>query len=285
MLQGDMGDGFLLDIGYVGNLGRELPYSVTEVGVPGSGLAGLTPGRTAPVTEVGTGLTSNYNSLQVNLTKKFASGLALSGAYTYSKALDYGSALMDPFNRANNYGPANWDRTSTLSATYVWRLPFGQNSTYLKSGLAARILGDWEFTGVLRWATATPYTVTADPLACGCLGANAVPAAYVGGGSINGAASFNPNLFTEPASGTFGVLSRNAFRGPDFFVYNTALFRNFTVKENIKLELRGEAYNVTNTSNPGNPIADVSSPGFGSQAAELNGLAGRQFQVAARLLF
>jgi hypothetical protein len=285
MLQGDMGRGFLLDIGYVGNLGRELPYSVPQVGMPGTGIAGLLPGRTAVATEVGTGLTSNYNSLQVNLTKKFAGGLAISGAYTYSKALDYGSALLDTFNRASNYGPADWDRTHNLTATYVWRLPFGQNSAYMKSGLAARILGDWEFTGVLRWSTGTPYSVTADPLACGCLGAASVPAAYIGGGSINGSASFNPGLFAEPTSGTFGALSRNGFRGPDFFVYNTALFRNFTINQNVKFELRGEAYNVTNTTNPGNPVANAVVAGFGTEGPELNGLAGRQFQVAARILF
>ncbi len=283
MIQGDLGNGFLLDLGYVGNMGRQLPYTFPQIGLPGSGTTGQPAGRTAALIYSQTGLNSNYNSLQVNLTKRFAAGLSFSGAYTYGKALDYGNTLLDPFNRANNYGPADWDRTHILSVSHDWRMPF------YKSGLAGRILGDWEITGILRWATGTPYTVTASPLACGCLGANAVPAAYnatvAPQSSINGSGTFNPGAFSSPAAGTFGNLSRNGFRGPDMFTYNAAVFRNFAVGENFKLELRGEVYNLTNTTNPLNPVANFTTPGFGTSIGNLDGLAGRQFQVGARLLF
>jgi len=288
MVQGDLGNGFLLDIGYVGNVGRQLPYRVSEFGQPGTGLAGLPIlGRTALNTNYDTGLNSNFNSLQVNLTKKFAAGLALSGAYTYGKALDYGTNLLDPVNRGANYGPADWDRTHVLSVSHDWRLPFGVRRKYFTSGTAARILGDWELTGVLRWATGNPYTVTADPLACACLGIAAVPANFTSAAasSVNGSSAFETSLFSTPAAGTFGSLSRNVFRGPDMFVYNAALFRNFAVTENMKLEFRGEAYNVTNTTNLSNPIFNTGMPGFGTSIGSVNGLAGRQFQVAARILF
>ena len=283
MIQGDMGNGFLLDIGYVGNRGRQLPYEITQTGLPGSGLTGQVGNRTATLIQTGTGLNSNYNSLEVNLTKRFAAGLSFAGAYTYGKALDYGTNLLDPFNRGNNYGPADWDRTHVLSVSHDWRLPFK------KTGWVGRAVADWELTGILRWATGTPYTVTADPLACGCLGASAVPAAFnpaiTNGPTNDGSSSFNPGAFTSPAAGTFGNLSRNAFRGPDMFVYNAALFRNFAVRENIKLEFRGEAYNVTNTTNRMNPVSNFTTPGFGTSIGNIDGLAGRQFQVAARLLF
>jgi carboxypeptidase family protein len=282
MIQGDAGNGFLLDVGYVGNRGRQLPFEITRTGLPGSGLTGQVANRTAALIQTGTGLNSNYNSLQVNLTKRFAAGLSFAGAYTYGKALDYGTNLLDPFNRGNNYGPADWDRTHILSVSHDWRLPFK------KSGWVGRAVADWEITGILRWATGTPYTVTADPLACGCLGASAVPAAFNSSSSsatINGSASFNPGSFASPAAGTFGNLSRNAFRGPDMFVYNAALFRNFSVRENIKLEFRGEAYNLTNTSNPMNPVSNFTTPGFGTSTGNIDALAGRQFQVAARILF
>jgi len=281
MIQGDLGNGFLLDIGYVGNVGRQLPYSISQTGLPGSGIAGLIAGRTASLTTTAPGLTSNYNSLQVNLTKKFAAGLSFAGAYTYGKALDYGTNLLDPFSRTTNYGPADWDRTHILSVSHDWRFPFK------KTGWVGRAVADWEVTGILRWATGTPYTVTADPLACGCLGATAVPATFTGtaGTSFNWSASFDPGSFRSPAAGTFGTLSRNSIRGPGMFVYNAALFRNFAVRENFKLELRGEVYNVTNTTNFVNPVPNFTSPGFGTAIGNINGLAGRQFQVAARLLF
>jgi hypothetical protein len=292
MIQGDLGNGFLLDIGYVGNVGRQLPFSYNLTGLPGTGIAGLTgvtgitPGRSALTIQRGAGLNSNFNSLQVNMTKKFAAGLAFSGAYTHGKALDYGTNLIDPFQRRSNYGPADWDRTHILAISHVWKIPFG----HFDHGWASRALSDWEINGVLRWATGTPYTVTTDPTACACFGASALPATFnsssvKGGSSIMGSSNFDPNAFTTPTAGTFGTLSRNSFRGPDFFTYNMALFRNFTVNENVKLEFRGEVYNLTNTSNFGNPVSNTLSPGFGTSMGSLNGTAGRQFQVAARLLF
>ena len=69
------------------------------------------------------------------------------------------------------------------------------------------------------------------------------------------------------------------------FVYNAALFRNFAVRENIKLEFRGEAYNLTNTTNRMNPVSNFTTPGFGTSLGNMDSLAGRQFQVAARILF
>src|SRR5207248_1739737 len=146
MVQGDLGNGFLLDIGYVGNVGRQLPFSTTQTGLPGSGLTAQIAARTARLIETGTGLTSNYNSLQVNLTKRFAAGLSFAGAYTYGKALDYGFNLLDPFSRSNNYGPADWDRTHILSVSHDWRLPFKGE------GWVGRAVADWEITGILRWA-------------------------------------------------------------------------------------------------------------------------------------
>ncbi|MEO8593891.1 MAG: TonB-dependent receptor [Candidatus Solibacter sp.] len=287
MMQGDLGNGFLLDVGYVGNVGRQLPYTIGQSGLPGTGLSGLPVGRSALIQQYDTGLNSNFNSMQVNLTKKFAAGLALSGAYTYGKALDYGTSLADPFSRRANYGPADWDRTHVLSVSHDWRLPFGVRRKYYTSGWAARILGDWELTGILRWATGTPLTVTADPLACACLGVGAVPASFTSqaASGVNGASMFDPSLFSTPAAGTFGNLSRNTFRGPDMFIYNAALFRNFAMTENVKLEFRGEAYNVTNTTNLANPISNSGLPGFGTTIGSATGLAGRQFQVAARVLF
>jgi hypothetical protein len=289
MIQGDLGAGFLLDVGYVGNMGRQLPLNSVMAGAPGTGTAGLLiPGRTAPVFQVAPGLTSNYNSGQVNLTKRFSKGLSFTGAYTYGKALDYGFTQLNPFNRASNYGPADWDRTHILSLSHVWRLPFGVNRRFFQSGALARVLGDWEFTGLVRWATGTPYSITTDPTACACLGVASLPASFAPTATftnLGGASSFNPAQFVAPAPGTFGTATRNSFRGPEFFNYNAALFRNFAINENTKIELRGEVYNLTNTSNPMNPVSSFSSPGFGSSLGNMNGQAGRQFQVAGRLLF
>jgi len=291
MIQGDLGNGFLLDVGYAGNMGRQLPFSrAMNAALPGTGLAGLPAlsfNRSASTDYRSTGLNSSYNSFQLNLTKRFAAGLAIAGAYTFGKALDYGFNQVNPFNTRSNYGVADWDRTHMLAMSHNWRLPFGNGSRYMNQGVAAKILGDWELNGILHWATGMPYSVTTDTLACACPGLFAQPAVFSGSSAsvLEGQANFDPSLFSVAPAGTFGSLGRNSFRGPQLFSYDLSLFKNFAVRENFKLELRGEAYNLTNTTNFMNPQARFGSPNFGRATRTFNGVGGRQFQVGARLLF
>jgi len=255
---------------------------------PGTGILGLPLGgfnRGAQTDYRSTGLNSSYNSGQVNLTKRFAAGLAIGGAYTYGKVLDYGFSQVNPFDTRANYGPADWDRRHILAVSHMWRLPFGPGAKYMTTGPAAWILGNWELNGLLHWATGTPYSVTADSLACACPGLFSQYAQFNGTTPMNGEANFDPTQFSIAPAGTMGSQSRNSFRGPDLFSYDAALFRNFSVRENFRLELRGEVYNVTNTANYVNPQSTFGSPNFGRSIRTFNGVGGRQFQVGARLLF
>lgn len=289
MVQSDLGNGILLDLGYVGNRGRHLPYSrELNAAMPGLGLAGMPGaqfGRTASFTDRGTGTNSNYNALQANLTKRFAAGLALAGAYTYGKVLDTGFQQTNPFGNNNNYGPADFDRKHILAMSHLWQLPFGPGSAYLKEGWAAQILGSWQLNGILRYASGSPYSVFADPLNCNCPGVGLVRADTTGNMTINGQSSFAGSSFSAPASGSLGMAGRNQMRGPSFFNYDTSLFRTFAFGENLAFELRAEAYNVTNSTNLVNPNGFLSSPAVGTSAGIVNGGLGRQFQFGGRFLF
>ncbi len=289
MVQSDLGNGFLMDIGYVGNLGRQLPYNramnFALPGAAGNGLPFSQFGRTAGIDARGTGLNSNYNALQVNLTKRFAAGLSMAGAYTYGKVLDTGFNQVNPLNTRNNYGPADFDRTHILAVSHLWQLPFGAGSRFLSDGPLSQFLGSWQLNGILRWATGSAYSILSDPLSCNCLGVTSVRAGGSTGRSINGQAGFDPANFSNPTSGTFGMIGRNVYRGPDFFTYDTSLFRSFPVGESFNFELRAEAYNVTNNTNLANPVALLSSRGAGQSTRTINGAFGRQFQLGVRLLF
>src|SRR5205823_5731133 len=140
-IEQEFGDGIVLGVGYLGELGRHLPYSYQlNQGLPGTGLTGLplfASGRTASTTAYDTGLTSNYNSLQVNLTKRMAHGLQFQAAYTYSRAMGYtgeNGLLLNPFNRRANYGPADYDRQHMLTISHVWDLPFGTGTQHMNHG-------------------------------------------------------------------------------------------------------------------------------------------------------
>jgi len=284
MVQADMGAGFLFDVGYMGTRGRQLAYQRALAAMPGTGMTGFpgsTLGRSAQTSELANGANSNYNALQANLTKRMSSGLAMSASYTWSRTMDTGSSLLNPFDRNANYAPSDFDRTHMLAISHMWRLPFWENRG---QGMFTQILGGWDLNGVLQWASGTPYTVTTSPLFCNCPGVSAVPANYVGQSSLASETSFNTGLFETPSSG-FGSLGRNAIRGPEMFNYNLSLLRNFAIREDVKMELRGEAYNLTNTTNLTNPVSALGQPGYGTSTQLFNGMGGRLFQVAARFLW
>jgi hypothetical protein len=290
MIQQDITHGILFDAAYVGNVGRQLPYVQSlNVAAPGTGLAGLPFTGPVAVNEVTTGLTSNYNALHVNLTKRLSRGVGFSVAYTWSKALDYGTTLLNPFSRVANYGRADWDRTQMLTISHVSEIPFGTGTNHLNQGVVGQILAGWQLSGLFQWGTGTPYSVLSPATGCNCPGVAAVYAAPTGPISINGQAGFNPALFTSPTPGTFGIDMRNAFRGPDFHTYNLSLSKSFRLAEQAKMEFRGEAFNILNSPVYTTPFANLGMPNFGQPSlvpmSLVNGFAPRTFLVAVRILF
>jgi len=303
-IQQDLTHGILVDLAYVGNLGRDLPFTQDlNAALPGTGAAGqafAAGGQTAPVLLRGTGFNSNYNSLQANVTKRFSGGLAFTAAYTFSKSLDYGAGLQPFLNNNNpfaNYGPSNFDRTQIFTFTHNWRLPFGAGTNHFNKGVLAHVLGPWEFDGILRTATGEPFTPTASAASCQCPG-NTATADVVPGPTLSGV-GFIPGFFgvfafpvaiptiqfTQPAAGSFGNIGRNAVRAPGFTNYDLALTRSFVFHEGMRVDFRAEAYNITNSPHFGMPIANVNSVNFGLSNSTAPGLDARLFQAVVKVVF
>jgi hypothetical protein len=281
--------GTVLSVGYMGALGRHLPgIEQLNASLPGTGVTGLpyySMGRTTSVLGYDNGLTSNYNSLQVSLTKRFSGGLSFAAAYTFAKALGYttgNNMLLNPTNLSADYGPLDYDRQHVLTISHIWELPFGQHGNSIMSS----VLGGWELNGVFTWATGTPLTVTADPLSCGCVGNTVMANLNPGVNPIlaSGTSYLNPAAFSAPTN-SFGSLNRGAVYGQGYRNYDLALFKNFHVHDRFNVQLRGEAYNLTNTPRWGSPMTNISSPNFGEQVNPMNGAFGRQVNLGARILF
>ncbi len=295
--QRQLAGGLAFDLGYIGNLGRQLPYNQQRnAAAPGTGTAGLpllSFGRTASTSERGTGVNSNYNSLQVNLQKRFTRGYTFSVAYSYSKALDVGSnqaSFINNLDRRRQYGPADFDQTHLLTVTHLFELPFGKGKPFLnQGGLAAHLLSNWKLNGIYRYATGTPFTATADATSCNCPGngnyADAVSPVQTLGGIGPNQSWFSTGSFAVPGPNRFGTAGRNTIRAPHLSNYDFSLFRGFSIKERFTVELRGEFYNVTNTPHFSNPNGNVSSAAFGTITTTLSGYGNRQVQTAVRITF
>jgi hypothetical protein len=84
-------------------------------------------------------------------------------------------------------------------------------------------------------------------------------------------------------TGTFGNLGRSNVPGPGFFQIDMALSRIFRVRERMNLELRGEAFNLTNSYRAG-PVTTArnNTAQFGQI---LSALDPRIMQVALKVVF
>ena len=105
---------------------------------------------------------SNYNSLQVKVTKKFAGKSLLDANYTWSKNLtnsqnDYSTPPQNTYNANADYGRSTIDRTNVLTVDGIYELPFMRD----QQGLLGRVIGGWEVSGIFALNSGLPLTASA----------------------------------------------------------------------------------------------------------------------------
>ncbi|HEY3938081.1 MAG TPA: hypothetical protein VGL97_11655, partial [Bryobacteraceae bacterium] len=218
-------------------------------------------------------LSSNYNSLQVAFNRQFSKGLMIKGAYTWSHAIDYtdddGWAEMDWYGSqfSRNRATAGFDRTQVFQLGWVYQLPVGKGKAFVNSGIAATILGGWQFSGIESCYTGNPLTVTANGTSLNAPDqtqtANQVLSnvAFLGGIGP-GASYYNPAAFAPVNTVSYGNVGRNTLRGPGMWNTDMSIVRDFPIKERVTLQFRAEFYNLANTSHFGNPDTNVNDASF-----------------------
>jgi hypothetical protein len=210
---------------------------------------------------------SNYHSLQVSAQHRFTGASQANLAYTWSKNLtdnqssSVNAAPQDINNIRAEYGRAVLDRRHVFNVNYIYELPFFSK----QEGFAGKLLGGWQASGIASYYTGLPFTVsyaTYDPSGIGY-----IPAAVAGGRPTltcdpNANAPhtidqwFNAGCFTpQTAAGATGVANvagnapRGAVDGPPTARVDFTMTKNIRFGENIKVQLRAEAFNVFNHTN------------------------------------
>jgi hypothetical protein len=245
--------------------------------------------------------TSNADSIlhsgTVRLRKRMSSGLSVGGSYTYSKSIDNASSIangpvvvaQNDLDLAAERGLSSFDQRHKLSADYVYELPFGTNKRWLSTTtLASRILGDWQWSGSISFATGLPFT----PSVLGNFtdvagGVNGTLRANLTGQAVSLADPtvaewFNTAAFAVPAPGQFGDAGRNVIEGPHTFAVNMAIAKTFSFGDTKGFEVRVQATNVFNTPQFTTIDTVVNSPTFG-RVIGVGGM--RKMQFLARYRF
>jgi len=276
--------GFLGQVAYMGSEGHRLFSATRENRI--DPLTGTRPlpefGEFNQKADHGN---ANFNSLQVAVKRALATGWMWEGHYMWAHALSdngFGAGQYPDIENMScikcSYSDSDIDIRHSFSANSVYELPVGPGKRFLNAGgIAGKLLGGWELSGVATATTGRPIDILIDrnpsDLPDG-VARNQRPdlvpgvSIYPAHRTINN--WFNPAAFATPAVGTWGNLGRNVGRGPGYYEIDTALEKEVAINERAALKFRAEAFNLLNHPIFGDPANDVSASSFGIITSPLN---------------
>jgi pimeloyl-CoA synthetase len=319
-IQHELSPSMLLDVAYVGNhalkmvlladVNQARPLTTAELALPAAQRPTLDQRRPIPgfrsISGVLPAAFSNYNALQVKFERRFSQGFYLLNSFTWSKAIDNVSQVLEEPNgnegRPQNVydiradrGPSAYDQTFNNTTSFVWELPFGRNRAFGTdiSPWLDGVLGGWTVTGINTMLSGQAINLRYQPS-----GVTANLPSFLGGvalrpnilGPVAAPSSqrsidnyFNKDLITIPtADQPFGNAGRNIGRSNAFYQFDFGLQKNFRlpISEVSKLEFRMEAFNLFNKTNFGAANPDRSSAAFGTIRSTFPA---RQIQLAVKV--
>jgi hypothetical protein len=224
------------------------------------------------------GANAHYEALLLSVQHRFGHGFTLLSNYTDSVCIsdfDFtgelgGSPNSQPFNRGADRGPCNFDVRHIFNTSMVATSTVKGGNKWVN-----RIATGWQLSPIIRATSGRRFSVTtgSDNSRTGLNNDRPIviaPNAY-SSTSTCPLATTSCIRYLAPAGvalapnpvGTFGNLGRNALQGPGSLSVDMTLSRNFAIHEQIRLEVRVEAFNVINRANFDNPTTALNSSNFG----------------------
>lgn len=303
-LQRQMTANLLLELGYMGNIGRKLerlrstnePYLRTGP----EDTSSVQSRRPFPIygiiQQVDGVVNSNYNAFNVKLQQRVSRGLTLLAAYSWSKAIDDASGIRVSagdqsiakydWDLRDERGLSQFHTAHRLVASWIYDLP----ALARAPGFVRAALGGWQLAGIVTRSTGNPIRVSAigDTNAIGGEG-NYPDATGISPFQDAGWADRFWNIAAFDASNPelrwrFGNVGRNVLTGPGYFQWDASLVRNFSLaREGHRVQFRWEVFNATNTANWNVPSADVRNPATFGRVLSARNM--REMQVALKYTF
>ena len=220
---------------------------------------------------------SNYNSLQVTLSRQTGRRLQYFVAYTYGKnkgTLGDEYRERDPFDPARTYGYRQEDRTHILNVSWNAFLPDGARGA-MDNPFGRGLLNGWQLSGISTYASGTPIYLRFT----GAAGSTDASQAWYGtpdtilvyengnfqrgglapkytcdprlDGDAAGEYYLDINCISIPAFGQVGdVLPPYDLRTPHRINHDLTLFKNFAIRGEQKLQFRVGFFNLFNQAFP-----------------------------------
>ena len=316
-VQREISRNMIVDVAYVGNRADDLLlFANFNQAAPNNPQGSLSLQARRPIQEFSdityafNGGKSRYNALQVKYEYRMRQGLMVLNAFTWSKSKDNGAgslegpfgnfpAPQDFYNLEADYGTSAYDQPINNTTSVVWSLPIGRGKRWLSDASAVMdgLLGGWTISGINTMASGEPATLQYSP------GSNLQVSGIQQ--DFRGANNYRPNVNGDPYADTssvinylsretvtlptdpsqpFGNAPRNSVRGPWFWQMDIVAAKDFPlpIRDQMRIQVRFEAFNVLNRVNFRAPNANRSNANFGTITGTFDA---RQMQLGIKLMF
>lgn len=230
---------------------------------------------------------SQYDSLQIQLERRYTRGWQYRAAYTFSKTKDNGEGAFDSvadtnINFIEPFATSRIDFPHVFSFESVFDIPFGRGRAFGSDihPVVDAIIGGWQLNGIFRAQSGQPFDVRRNGVRVDLVGDP-----YTGDTSGR---FIDPAAFQDAPAGRFGTLERNSLRSPATYQLNLGVSKNFGIYEDIKLQFRTEFFNIFNTPQLSVPNTDLGNLNPTSGFGTIRGtqpFSNRQIQFGLRLEF
>jgi hypothetical protein len=217
---------------------------------------------------------SSYRALQLQYNRRLRRGVQALASYTFSSSRDNASVdggLISPAGVVAPIAPSDFDVRHVLSAALTYEVP-----NLSGPSLPRAVFQDWGLDLLIRHQSAFPISPTA-----GSAFVNGVffirrpdlvpgQTLYIDDPTVPGGRRFNRAAFIRPALGEQGNFPRNGLRGLPASQVDLAIRREFRLSERVRLQFRGELFNLFNHPNFGVFVPSITSGLFGQPTRMLN---------------
>lgn len=297
-IQRDLGSNTILELGYIGSRGQRLTVNWN----PNRPINDPDPSAAAgprrlfqalgnnDLNETSNFGRSNYHAFTAKLEKRFSNGLQYLNAYTWGHALtDVGTTLAGgPGTRTNDiaaeYSHANFDIRHRFTSSFLYELPLKFESSALNA-----VAGGWQLNGIVTLQSGNYFNIGTNRAVCAC---GTTRPDLVSGRDPNDTPSsgrtpdqfFDTGAVTDPARGTFGNLGNFSNIGPPIYNWDLSMFKDFQIRERMKVQFRAESFNFANSPQFNNPAATQGAGDFG-RITSTRARTARNWQFGLRFMF
>jgi hypothetical protein len=228
---------------------------------------------------------SSYHSFGLRLDKRFSRGMQFQTGYTFSKMLE-ATGYLNAADAMPVYAISDQDYPHRVNLSFIYELPIGRNRAILGQAgrFANAVAGGWQLQGIYVWQSGAALGFGNAIYYGGSLRDVVLPGSQRGIDKWFDTSKFERLSSAQLVSNVRVLAPRYGFvRGPSPNNWDLSVLKNTKIKENVRIQIRGEFLNAFNHPLFANPNTTADNTAFGTIVAT-QGYA-RRIQLGVKLLY